>query len=113
MTFSDGVVDANLIVCSISDEGGEWTWDLVEQRPNLRAIINIMGRRLRCEDLPSLGIHPDVLLAPGPASPGPMLLDQPLAGPAELQARAVQQQVHRSSGAGTWLWHLQGCGPPA
>src|SRR3954454_17111756 len=38
---------------------------------------------------------PDVELAPGPAPLRAMLLDQPLPGPAELQTRAVHQQVHR------------------
>src|SRR4051812_22938294 len=113
MKFSDGVVDASLIVGSIAGHRGKRSCDLVEQGPNLRAIIDIMGRQLCREDLPSLGLHPDVQLAPGPASAGPMLLDQPLAGPAELPARAVHQQVHRSSGARTWLWDLQSFGAPA
>jgi hypothetical protein len=49
-----------------------------------------------------------------------MLLDQPLAGPAQFQARAVHQQVH---GLGTvtslraparpWPGHLQRRGPAA
>jgi hypothetical protein len=46
MAFSDGAVDAGLIVGAIADERGEWTWDLVEQRFNLRAIIDVMGRQL-------------------------------------------------------------------
>src|SRR3954467_10013371 len=99
MALANGAVDTSLIVGSIACQRGKRTCDLVEQGPNLRAIIDIMGRQLCREDLPSLGIHPDVQLAPGPASAGTMLLDQPLAGPAELQARAVHQQVHRSSGA--------------
>lgn len=40
MTLGDSAVDASLIVGSISDEGGEWNWDLVEQRLDLRAIID-------------------------------------------------------------------------
>src|SRR4051812_22142893 len=41
-----------------------------------------------------------------------MLLDQPLARAAQLQARAVHQQVH-GLGAGPWSWDLHGLGPAA
>ena len=77
------------------------------------AIIDIVGRQLRCENLPGLGIDADMQLAPGPAPPGAVFLDQPLAGSAQTQACAVDQQVNRSSGARIWPWHLQGFGPPA
>jgi hypothetical protein len=46
IALGDGVVDASLIIGSISDEGGEWAYDLVEQGLDLRAIIDIMGRQL-------------------------------------------------------------------
>jgi hypothetical protein len=46
MVFSDAVVDASLIVGSITDNGGEWSWDLVKQGLNLRAIFDIMGCQL-------------------------------------------------------------------
>jgi hypothetical protein len=41
MAFGDSIVDAGLIIGSMADERGEWTWDLVEQGLNLRAIIDI------------------------------------------------------------------------
>jgi hypothetical protein len=42
-----------------------------------------------------------------------MLLDQPLAGSAQTQASAVDDQVNRVSGAWRWLWDLQPFGPLA
>ena len=42
-----------------------------------------------------------------------MLLDQPFAGTTKLQARAVDQQVNRPSGASTWYSHLQRLGAAA
>jgi hypothetical protein len=59
---------------------------LVKQRLDLRAIINIMGRR----------VDPDVQCAPESAPAGSVLLDQPLAGPTKPQAGAVHQQVNGS-----------------
>ncbi len=41
-----------------------------------------------------------------------MLLDQPLPGPAELETRAVHQQVHGFS-TGLRSWHLHRFGPAA
>lgn len=41
-----GSVDALLIVGSIPDEGSKWTWYLLEQGHDLRAIFDIMGRQL-------------------------------------------------------------------
>ena len=103
MALSNRVVDANLVVSSVTDEGGKWSWDLVEQGLNLRAIVNIATGQLRCEDLAGLGVDADVQLAPGSTSPGTVFLDQPLAGSAQTQACAVDQRVNRSFGGG------QGC----
>ena len=64
-----------MIVGTITGEGGEWTWDLIEQGFNLRAIIDLAGRQFRREDLPGLSVNTDVQLSPGSASPGAMLLD--------------------------------------
>jgi len=37
----DSAVDAGLIVDSSTYQGGEWPWDLLEQRLDLRTIIDI------------------------------------------------------------------------
>jgi hypothetical protein len=85
MTRSDGGVDTRLIVGSIADEGSKWTWDLLEQGPDLRAIIDIMGRQLRGEDLSRLRIDTDVQLSPGSAPAGAVI----------LCCRPVGEQVRR------------------
>src|SRR5215217_1534707 len=113
MVLDNDAVDTCLIVGSITDEGGEWNWDLVEQGPDLRAIINITTCQLRGEDLSSLSVHPDVQLAPGSAPSGATLLDQPLTRSTQPQTCAVHQQVERSSGAWTSLRDLLGFSPPA
>src|SRR3954463_8086328 len=50
--------------------------------------------------------------SPGPAPLGAVLLYQPLARAAELQPRAVHQQVHRRAPC-LWSRHLQRLGPAA
>src|SRR3954467_7701905 len=59
-------------------------------------------------------------LSPRAPRLGAMLLDQPLAGPTQLQPCAVHQQVHGlgivtivGSAAQPWAGHLQGGGPAA
>jgi len=113
MAFADGIVDTRLIVGSITGERREWAGDLVEQRIDLRAIINITAGQLQGEDLSGLSIDTDVQLSPGPAFLGAVLLDQPLAGSTQPQACAVHQQVDRSSGDWRWLWGFQGFGAAA
>src|SRR5215207_3578431 len=114
MAFGDRAGDAVLIVRSITRERSDQTRDLVEQGANLRAVIDIVGRQRRRDDPARVSIYANVELFPGPAPSRAMLLDQPLARPAELEARAVHQQMH---GLGIAVrprpWRLQGLRPAA
>src|SRR3954451_16761058 len=120
VTLGDAGVDAVLVVSAITRERGHRSRHLVEQGANLGAIIGIMGGQHRGDDLAGVGVHAEMELSPRPPRAGAMLLDQPLAGPAQLQPRAVHQQVHRlsivpivRSAARPWAGHLQGGGPAA
>ena len=70
-------------------------------------------------NLAGVGVHAEVQLAPRPAHSGAVFLEQPLAWPAQLEPRAVHQQVHGlgiapSLGAGSpRLRHVHRCGPSA
>jgi hypothetical protein len=46
MALVDSAVDAGLIVSPITGKGSEGARDLVEQRIDLRAIVDIVGRQL-------------------------------------------------------------------
>jgi hypothetical protein len=46
LVLGDSGVDAGLIVGSIADEGSKWTWNLLEQGPDLRPIIDIAAGQL-------------------------------------------------------------------
>src|ERR1700730_5982354 len=62
--------------------------------PDRGGVIDILAGQLGCDDLSSVGIHPDMELSPGPRRPCSVLLDQPLTGTAYVDgprlARAVQ-----------------------
>src|SRR5215203_2914350 len=94
MAFGDRAGDAVLIVRSVTRERSDQTRDLVEQGANLRAVIAIVSRQRRRDDPARVSIYANVELFPGPAPSRAMLLDQPLARPAELEARAVHQQMN-------------------
>src|SRR4051794_252298 len=95
MAFDDSAIDILAIVCPVTCERSDRTRDLVEQGANLGAIIGIVGGQRRRDDPARVSIHTDVELSPGSAPSRAMLLDQPLASAAELEARAVHQQMHR------------------
>src|SRR3954452_22700616 len=114
MALADAGVDAVLVVRAVACDGGHCACDLVEQGANQRAIIDIVGRQLRRNDPARVSIDAEVHLAPGPAPSRAMLLDQPLAGPTQRQARAVHQQVHGlGAAARPWAGHLHGLVPAA
>src|SRR3954451_18476427 len=114
MAFDDSAIDILAIVGSVPRERSDRTRDLVEQGANLRAVIDIVGRQLRRNDPAGVSIHADVHLPPGSAPSRAMLLDQPLPGSAELQTRAVHQQMNGLRiAARPRPRHLQGLGPAA
>ena len=92
MTRDNLAVDAVLIVSTLGGERGHRTVYLIEQGANLRGIVDVVGGQRGRLDLPGVGVHGDVQLAPGPPCLGSVLLEQPFAGAAEFQPGAVDQQ---------------------
>ena len=79
-----------------------------------------MGGQRGGYDLAGVGIPAEVQFPPGPSRLGAVLFDQPFTRPAELEARAVHQQMHGlglapciGAAARPWAGHLQGGGPAA
>jgi hypothetical protein len=89
MTRSDLAGDAVPIVSTVGSEGGNRTIYLIEQRANLRRIVDVAVRQRRPDDLPTVGVRSDVALALGPPCLGAVPLKQPFARAAQLQPRAV------------------------
>jgi hypothetical protein len=72
-------MDAVLVVGALGGERGDWARDLVEQGTNLAGVIDVVRRQLGRDDPSGVGVHTDVQLAPRPACPAPVLLNQPMA----------------------------------
>ncbi len=66
MTRHDLTVDAVLIVGTVGGERRDLAIYLVEQRPNLRGVIDIAGGQRRRHDLSGVSVHGDVQLTLGP-----------------------------------------------
>src|SRR3954453_7496770 len=78
-----------LVVRTIPREGGHRPRHLVEQGTGLGAIIDVGGGQRGGDDLAGVGVHAEMQLSPRPPHAGAVLLEQPLAGPAQLEPRAV------------------------
>jgi hypothetical protein len=114
MTLGHCGGNAFLVVGAVRGKRGHRCRHLVEQGANLGAVIDVVGGQRHGDNLAILGIHADVQLAPGPACFGAVLLQQPLARAAKLQAGAVHQQVDSLALlARSWPWHLQRPGSTA
>src|SRR4051794_22100670 len=95
MADRDLGVDIVATIGAVASDGGYRPIDLVEQGTDLRAIVGILVGQHRGDDPAGVGVRRKMQHSPGPAPFGAMLLGQPLARAAELQPRAVHQQVHR------------------
>ena len=90
-------VDVVSVVCAVTGEGRDGTSDLVEQRTDLRAIVDVIGGQRGRHDLARVAVHAEMQLLPGPARPRAMFFDQPFAGTAQPQAGALS--TSRCTGA--------------
>jgi hypothetical protein len=79
MPLGDGSVDIVPVEGTVGRNRSDRTADLVEQGAELRVIIDIMVGQHRRDDPSSVGVRAEMELAPSPARPGTVLLNQPLA----------------------------------
>ena len=101
MTLGNSLVNAVLIVRAVSREGRQGIGELVEQRGSPPAVVALFLGQLDRDDFAALAIDADMQFTPRSAAGHAVLFNQPFAGPTELQARAVHQQMQRT-----------GCEPP-
>lgn len=78
------VVDDSSVVGTINSKRAEWSYDLIEQGLDLRAVIDIARGQVWGEDLSSLDINANVQLSPSAATLGAVLLEQPRARSKQL-----------------------------
>ena len=105
-------VDIVAVVGAVAGDGRHCPLDPLEQGTDLGAIVGILVGQHRGDDPAGVGVRREMQHSPGPAPLGAVLLDQPLARAAELQPRAVHQQVHRRPPR-LWTRHRQRLGPAA
>src|SRR5882724_2949572 len=106
MTLADLTVDIVAIIGAVTGKRRNRARNLLQQGTDLRAVIDILAGQLGGNDLPSVGVHADMELSPGPTHLCGVLLDEPRTGTAYVDgprlARAVQ--LRRSVGCG----HMSG-----
>jgi hypothetical protein len=108
----DRRIDVITVIGTIGREGRKRDAASMEQSLDLPAIVSVVPGQLGRDDLACIGIRGDMQLAPQPARPAAMPLDQPFPRPAQPQAGAVDQQVHRPPAAPP-PWQRHRPPPPA
>jgi len=94
MALGDAGVNAIPVVGAVAGERRHRARDLIEQGTGLRRVVHVLAGQRASHDPAGAGVHAQMQRPPRPACRRPVLLKQPLALAAQLQARAVHQQVH-------------------
>ena len=93
MTLKDGVIDLGPVVGAVGGERADRFPRPVQQWPDLRGVVDVAMGQQGGDDPATAGVRGDMQLSPRPPLPGPVFLDQPFAGTAELEAGTVDQQM--------------------
>src|SRR5260370_30115730 len=93
VALGDCTINVVSVVSPIAGERSDWTCRSIEQRPDLRAVIDIVRAPLRRDDLASASVQTKMQFAPGASCSRAVPLNQPLAGAPQLQPPAVHQQM--------------------
>jgi hypothetical protein len=95
MACRHGIVDGLSVIGAISDRGGNRPLHLIEQVRQGSDIADVICREVAGDDLLAPGINSNMELASAPARADAVLLVQPLSFAIDLEAGAVDQQMHR------------------
>ncbi len=99
---------------AVGGERRDGSGDLIEQRPHLGAVVDVVPGQFGRDDPSRVGVQADVQRPRRAARPRAVLLHQPLARAVELQPRAVHDQVHGTrAGTGLRARHVQAVCPAA
>ena len=59
----------------------------------MQSVVDVLVGQIKCDDFAAVGVDANMEFAPGTALRGPMLFKQPFARAAQLQPRAIDNQV--------------------
>jgi hypothetical protein len=103
MTLGNRLVNAVLIVGTVSRERRDGISELVEQRGRSRGVIAFFPGQLNREDFAALAIDAEMQLTPGSAARRAVLFNQPFTGATELQAGGNCSRGWLRGGPAPWI----------
>jgi hypothetical protein len=106
-------IHAGSVVAAVAQEDLDRLGDLVEQGLDLGSVIDVAVGQEGSDDPAGHRVEADVQLAPRASLAGTVFLNQPFARAAQLQARAVNQQVDRTTGRAGLCRQFQALSPSA
>jgi len=86
---------------------------LIQQGLDMRGVIDVLVGQIKCDDRAAVGVNAKVQLAPGAAFRSSMFFKQPFARSAQLQPRAVGDQVKAARFRSPVGLNRQSARPPA
>ena len=113
MALVQGGGNIGSVIAAVAHEDLDVLGDLVEPLLDLGGVIDVTLGQDGSYDPAGYGVKADVQLAPGTPFLRAVLFNQPLAWAAQLQARAVNQQVDRPAGGARLRRQLEALCAPA
>ncbi len=84
------------VIGSISQERSWRSFQLFQQWPDVRGVVNLLIREIKSNDFITVGVAADMKLALGSAFRSPVFFEQPFARSTKLQSRAIDDQMQQS-----------------
>jgi len=81
------------VIGSISQERSWRSFQLFQQWPDVRGVVNLLIREVKSNDFITVGVAADMKLALGSAFRSPVFFEQPFARSTKLQSRAIDDQM--------------------
>jgi len=79
----------------------------------MQSVVDVLVGQIKRDDFAVVGVDANVEFAPGTALRGPMLFKQPFARAAQLQPRAIDNQVQFAGSNSRRIANRQSTRPPA
>ena len=109
----NSVENMGSIIGSVAHERSWRIVQLLQQRLDMRSIVDVLVGQIKNDDLVAAGVDADMELSPGSAFRSPVLFEQPFARSTKLQSRAVDDQMQIACSPARSAPDRQPAGPTA
>src|SRR5271165_6361471 len=91
------VENGSPIISAIGHKRGRRLVQFLQQRLDMRGVIDVFGGQIKCNDLPGAGVNANMKLSPSAAFGRAVLFKQLFASAAQFQSSAIDDQGARKT----------------